>query len=810
MRVFTAAALGVVAALATAAAASAEPSAQVGLDAYRRAEAMMGANITPKVLNLTIAPLWLPDGDRFWYRRELPGGAARYLAVDPATGRTADAFDHGKLAAAITAAVGKPADADRLDLAGLAVSDAAAKHISFVAEGKALTCDLSTYACASAPAAVVDHLVIRSPDGRSAVFARDNDLWLRDLATGTERRLTKDGEGHFAYGKIPDVALLRVLQATTGLKLPPYGVSWSPDSRFLVVSRADERGIPDYDFLQMLPYDGSRRPKVITVRAPLSGEPVQGSEEVSLIDVQTGAQRKLAAGKEGLGSDYFWSPDGTWFLALQGGDYSRKETLFEVTVASGALRPVLTETSPTFLQISPLEYDEAAVRFLPATNEVIWFSQRDGYNHLYLVDVASGRIKDLITQGPWSVQNIIRLDEKARRIWFTAVGREAGENPYFRHLYTASLDGGSPRLVTPGDADHAIVGRSNPAIEEDLAALGIHTSQPGLISPSGRYVIDPASRPDRPTVFTLRRADGAAVARLDATDASAVIAAGWVLPEAFQAKAADGKTDIYGLVIKPAGFDPAKRYPVLEDIYNGPQVVTTPHNFADTLGGLGSLTQEESFAQLGFVVVVMDGRGTPMRTKAFQDYMYNNMQEFAVEDHVAAIRQLGAARPYMDMRRIGVYGHSFGGFTSMKAILGYPDFYRAAASSAGPYDMYAMYPLDAFFSPPVFKDGSATPTSVDDYPRNWGEADLTRFAGRLKGDLLLAFGDIDQNAYPEAAVRMINALVAANKTFELVYLPNRTHAFVDEPYFIRRRWDFFVRKLENAEPPKDFAFGQGK
>ncbi len=246
---------------------------------------------------------------------------------------------------------------------------------------------------------------------------------------------------------------------------------------------------------------------------------------------------------------------------------------------------------------------------------------------------------------------------------------------------------------------------------------------------------------------------------------------------------------------------------MIEDIYNGPQVVTTPHDFPDTMTGLMGLTQAESFAQLGFVVVMMDGRGTPMRTKAFQDYMYNNMAEFALEDHVAAIRQIAAARPYMDLTRLGVFGHSFGGFTSMKAILGYPDFYRAAASSAGPYDMYAMYPLDAFFKPPVFKDGSPTPTSVSDHPRNWGEVDLTRFADRLKGDLLLAYGDLDQNAYPEAATRMINALIAANKEFELIYLPNRSHAFVDEPYFIRRRWDFFVRKLENAEPPRDFAFG---
>jgi len=800
--------LGVIAAACLASAARADPAtAQVGLDAYRRAEAMQTSNILPKVLDLTLAPVWLPDGDRFWYRRELPAGAARYVAVDPATGHETDAFDHARLAAAIAAATGKPEDPDRLNLGDLAVLDASARHIAFDIGGKALKCDLAASVCLVAPPAPGDRLAIVSPDGGSAVIAKDDDLWLRDTRTGAERRLTHDGEPHFAYGRYPDAALLRVLQATSGLKLPPFGVAWSPDSRFLVVTRADERAIPDYDFLQMLPYDGSRRPRVVAVRAPLSGEAEKGALEVSIIDVASGGAHKLATGKEGLGSNYWWAPDGARFLAMQGGDYSRTETLFEVATATGALRPILSESSPTFLQISPLEYDEPAIRFLPATNEVVWFSQRDGYNHLYLVDAASGRIKDQITKGPWSVQNIIRVDEKARRIWFTAVGREAGEDPYFRHLYTASLDGGGPRLVTPGAADHSIPGRTNPAVEQALTALGVHSSHQEMISPSGRYVVDPASAPDRPPVFTLRRADGAKVAQIEAADATAAVAAGWRFPESFVAKAADGKSDVYGLIIKPAGFDPARRYPVIEDIYNGPQVVTTPHDFPDTMSGLMSLTQGESFAQLGFVVVMMDGRGTPMRTKAFQDYMFDNMQEFAVEDHVAAIRELGAMRPWMDMDRIGVFGHSFGGYSSMKAILGYPDFYRVAASSAGPYDMYAMYPLDAFFSPPTFRDGASAPTSVDDHPRNWGNVDLTAFAGRLKGDLLLAYGDLDQNAYPEAVARMINALVAANKEFELIYLPNRSHAFVDEPYYIRRRWDFFVRKLLRAEPPRDYAFG---
>jgi dipeptidyl aminopeptidase/acylaminoacyl peptidase len=203
------------------------------------------------------------------------------------------------------------------------------------------------------------------------------------------------------------------------------------------------------------------------------------------------------------------------------------------------------------------------------------------------------------------------------------------------------------------------------------------------------------------------------------------------------------------------------------------------------------------------VTLVMDGRGTPLRSKAFQDYMYNNMQEFALEDHVTVIKALAAERPYMDLDRLGVIGHSFGGYTAMKAILGYPDFYKAAVASAGPYDMYGMYPLDAFFKPPVLSAGDARTPPL---PTNWGQVDLTLQADRLNGKLLIAYGDLDENAFPAITARMVNALTAANKEFDLIYMPNRSHAFSDEPYFIRRSWDFLVRHLLNAEPPKDYRF----
>jgi dipeptidyl aminopeptidase/acylaminoacyl peptidase len=773
--------------------------AQVGAQQYRRAEAMLPQNLGKLFLNASIEPVWLPGGDGFWYRRQLKGGQARYVAVEPRTAKTSDAFDHQALAAAIDKAGGK-ADADHLNLENLRVS--AGGRIAFTSDKHVYECGLAPIACTGSEAEKGRPLEVVSPDGRRSVFVKDDNLWLRD-AGGQERQLTHDGEPHFSYGKMPDAMLLTVLTATTGMKLAPNGVDWSPDGKRLVVTRYDERAVPAYDFLQTLPYDGSRRPKPVQVRTRLSGEPDRMVTEVSIIDLATGAQRRLEVGKDGLTPFHYWSPDGGRFLALQGGDFTPKVTLFEVNAASGAARPVLTETSKTMLQVSPLEYDEAAFRFLPGTNEAVWYSQRDGWGHLYLLDLKTGRIKRQITKGQFAVQNIVRLDEKSRKIWFAAAGREAGEDPYFRHLYVADLDGGGLKLLTPGAADHAFPARMNPLAEGPLGALGYHPTLPQMVSPSGNYLIDAASAPGEPTRFTLRRADGGAVGVFETADASAATAAGWSMPELFKAKAADGVTDVWGLVVKPANFDPSRRYPVIEEIYNGPQMVTTPHDFAKARGAVSQL---ESFAQLGFVGIIMDGRGTPMRSKAFQDYMFNNMQEFALEDHVAAIKQLAASRPWMDIDRLGVYGHSFGGYSSMKAMLGYPDFYKAGASSAGPYDMYALYGADGFFDPPVFKDGSPVPTGPSDHPRNWGDIDLTQQAGKLKGDLLLAYGDVDENAYPAATVRMIQALNAANKSYELILFPNGTHAFARDPYFVRRRWDFFVRRLQHVEPPRDFAF----
>ncbi len=794
---FAAAAIGICSAAILKAAAPNEPVAM-----YQSAERTRADKILPLALNLSIAPIWAANSDRFWMRLQSPDGW-QYLAVDPQRRERHLAFDHARLAAAISHATGRAADDKHLMFDDPRI-DQAQQRLSFESADDRLDCDLTSYNCTAVRKPVHDRLSVASPDGTMAIFAKDDNLWLRTSPSGAERQLTHDGEPHFSYGTMPGSSLLVVLQKSSGIKFPPFGVQWSPDSRRIIVTRVDERTLPDYFFLQSVPYDGTLRPKVISIRTALSGESNKATAQVSIIDVKSGAQVALKSAADGLGSTLWWSRDESHFFAIQGGDYSRSETLFDVNASSGDMRPVLQERSDTFLQISPLEYDEPAVRYLDRSGEFIWFSQRDGWNHLYLVDTRTGAIKAKLGDGPWSVQNIVYVDQARRLLYFTAAGREARQDPYYRHLYVVRFDGRSLKLLTPEAADHNFPANSNPALREALTALGlVPPPLPQLVAPSGRYFVDTWSTFDAPPRSVLRSADGRIVMELARADVSAVTKAGWLTPELVNSKAADGRSEIYGLLIKPRDFDASHRYPVVECIYNGPQVVTTPHDY---VGALSNWMTDcaQSFAQLGFVAFVMDGRGTPMRSKAFQDYMYNNMQEFALEDHVAFLKHLANERPYLDLSRLGVIGHSFGGFTAMKAILGYPDFYKAAVASAGPYNMYGMYPLDAFFALPQFAEKGAGQGAA--FPINWGNVDLTRQADRLKGKLLMAYADLDENAFPAISAQMVNSLIAANKEFDLIYMPNRSHAFSAEPYFIRRTWDFFVRNLLGAEPPKDYRF----
>jgi dipeptidyl aminopeptidase/acylaminoacyl peptidase len=400
---------------------------------------------------------------------------------------------------------------------------------------------------------------------------------------------------------------------------------------------------------------------------------------------------------------------------------------------------------------------------------VIWFSERDNWGHLYLHDLKTGREKNPITSGNGNVTQLLRVDEKNRQLYFVAVGREQGRDPYFRHLYRVGMDGRNPQLLTPEDADHDVT-----------------------LSPSGRFFVDVYSKPDVPPVAQLRDADGKLILALEKADVTRLVAAGWQPPLPITVKARDGVTDLYGLMYKPTTLDPAKKYPIVNHIYPGPQT--------GSVGGRtfnASRGDAQALAELGFVVVEIDGMGTPWRSKRFHEAYYGNMGDNTLPDQVAGMKELAVRFPWIDIDRAGIYGHSGGGYATADAMFRYPDFFKVGISEAGNHDN-RVYEDDWAEKWQGLLEKKADGTTNYDNQANQLQAK------NLKGKLLLAHGTMDNNVPPNNTLLVVNELIKANKDFDLLMLPNRGHGFGNEGYMVRRRWDYFVKNLLGAEPPREY------
>jgi dipeptidyl aminopeptidase/acylaminoacyl peptidase len=447
----------------------------------------------------------------------------------------------------------------------------------------------------------------------------------------------------------------------------------------------------------------------------------------------------------------------------------RQLDLAEVDASSGEARTILSEKGKTYVETNLASGGIPNWRPLKHDREVVWFSERDGWGHLYLVDGANGAVKRQITSGPWTVGDLLRIDEASGWVYFTGRGREPGRDPYFRHLYRVKLDGSGIQLLTPENADHDV-----------------------SLAPNGAYFVDSYSRLDTLPVTVLRRADGSLVKELQRADASRLFALGWRYPVPFTVKARDGVTDIYGVMFRPSKIDPSRKYPIIDNIYPGPQ--TGPiGNRSFSSGVHGS---NAALAELGFYVILLDATGTPFRSKAFHDSYYGNMTDNGLADHVAAIKQLAARDPQIDVSQVGIYGHSGGGFSSTDAILRFPDFFKVAVSGAGNHDNRSYdYTWGEKYQGVLKRNADGT-DSFDSQANQ-------KLASNLKGNLLLMYGTLDDNVHPVATQLLIDELIKANKEFDLLVLPNRNHGFASEPYAIRKTWDYFVRHLLGKEPPKE-------
>ncbi|MGI6644087.1 MAG: DPP IV N-terminal domain-containing protein [Bacillota bacterium] len=773
---------------------------EVTWEDYARAEKFLPQNIRKLAFELDIVPNWAGKGDCFWYKLDTRQGK-KFMFVNPEQGVHREAFDHVKLASQLSFATKRAYVHTQLPFDRFRYTDLSLTTIAFEVEGvmwqfNLENCEISQ--CPEDTGKSFDEITeVVSPDEKWAAFVKDHNLYIRCISTGESIQVTFDGEEKFHYAvpfKNPliDAGLMNVTDA--GPYLRPV-VVWSPDSKRIFTYKVKHENVGECYLVQSCPLDGSKRPRLYRYVYPLPGDqnvPMAEPEIIDLKEVIDSQARALQARESNSTNDstgavaptqikvridpvqllYYggprcwthWSTDDGHgeriYLMRHERGYTVKR-MYLIDADTGDCRVLMEEEDPAAVDYyTPRAVDNGRL--------IIWHSAQDGWAHLYLYDGLTGKLINRITSGPWVVRGIDYVDELNRTIYFSASGLEEGRNPYYRHLYKVSFDGSGLQLLTPEDAEHEIT-----------------------FTPSGRYFIDHYSRVDLAPVTVLRQSDGTLVSNLGKADLGLLFETGWTYPERFCVKARDGVTDIYGMIIRPSNFDPSKTYPVIEANYSGPQTARTPRSFGDSEGSR-QFWQDQAIAELGFIVVTVDGLGMAFRSKAFQDYSYRNLGDAGMPDHIAAFRQLATRYPYMDLSRVGIYGGSAGGYGAARAILAHPDFYKVAVVWAGNHDHRTDKAswIERYMGLTVgpHYEEQANPT----------------LASNLKGKMFVMHGEMDENVPPAASLQLVDALIKANKDFDFLILPNGIHADGYHPYITRKRWDYFVEHLLGATPPQGY------
>ena len=732
---------------------------------YQHAESFMAYNTYKYVDDERFIPNWI-SGDKFWFFKYNENATEIiFMLVNLAKKSINPAFDHQKLAAALTKSTGKTGDTKFLPFRNISFS-ADEKEIEFIAYSKKYKYiidknQLSEVAkTASSDPTTGRNLEVLSPNGKLAAFIKEDNLWVRNTENNDQAQLTFDGIKNYGYATDnagwyhSDDAILR----------------WSPNSQKIATFKQDQRQVND----MYLVTTNVGAPKLQAWKYPLPGDKIIPMIERVIIDV---TQKKIVKlnipadphraslldniSVSGTLDDVDWTEDASQLAFLSTSRDHKQEKFRIANAETGEVREVFEEVVAT-----QYESGQGTInwRYLSKSNEIIWYSERDDWGHLYLYDAATGKLKNQITKGNWLVRELLKVDEKTRMLYFVGGGKEAG-NPYFAYLYKVGFDGKNLTLLSP--------------------ALGNHELS---FSPSSNYFIDTYSQPDVPAISELRNLNGKLITTLNKTDVSRLTAIGWKAPTQVKLLAADGKTDIYGLVYTPSKMEANRKYPVIDYIYPGPQGGSVGYwSFIPSRG------DNQALAELGFIVVLIEGTGNPFRSKSFQDMSYGNMSTNTLDDQISAIKQLAKTYP-IDINKVGIWGHSGGGFATATAMFKYPDFFKVGISESGNHDNR-------------------------NYEDDWGErynglaenvdyeAQANQnYAHQLKGKLMLAHGMMDDNVPPSNTLLVVDALIKANKDFDLVLFPNSAHSFGPfTPYMMRRRWDYFVKHLLGVEPPKEYA-----
>lgn len=691
---------------------------------YQQATKFLGFNTNKLVYNNNVQPIWLEDG-RFWYSIMRKDGPQSVL-INPTDGSRKTDADPG--------------------------------FTSLFPDNKKLVMrDLYEK---QHPNDVI------APDGKKSAFIKDWNLWVRDMETLQETQLTTDGIKDFGYAtdnagwKHSDAAILL----------------WSPDSKKIATFQQDQRQVSD----MYLVTTNVGRPTLEAWKYPLPVDKEIIKIQRVIIEVEQPKVIRLQMPPDdrrgtlcddiscsGAFDDNEWSPDGTKLAFVSSSRDHKSAKLRMADAATGIVKDVFEEKVET-----QYESGQGTINwhFLAATNEIIWYSERDDWGHLYLYDANTGNLKSQITKGDYVVTRLLKVDEKNRVLYFEANGKEPKRDPYFSHFYRVDFSGKNLQLLTPEDGHHNI-----------------------RLSPDASCFIDIYSQPNVPHQTVLKNMKGKIITKLEQTDISDLMATGWKAPEPITVKTLDGKWDLYGLMFTPTTLDKTKKYPVINYIYPGPQG-----------GGVGSRSftaargDNQALAELGFVVVVIDGTCNPGRSKSFHDACYGYMADNTLDDQIEGLRQLSEKYTFLDLERVGIWGHSGGGYATAAAMFRYPDFYKVGISESGNHDN-RNYEDDwgERYIGLMVNDTTGKSNYEDQANQN--------FASNLKGKLMLAHGGMDDNVPPYNTYLVVDALIKANKDFDLVIFPNAGHGYGrDSYYMMRRRWDYFVKHLMDAEPPKDF------
>ena len=764
---------------------------------YELAERFSAKRIGQMVFSTSVRPVWFRNGDKFLYAWKTSDGTQYYIA-DPKAGKTEPVFDMDKLAMQITEIMRDPFDAKHLpisnisidpendgilkfdikstkektDTTGKATGEKLTYHFRYEIAGKKLT-----YDTADKKEKYPDWANV-SPDGLTGVYMKNSNLFYMDTlnlrkaaedpkdSTLVEHSITSDGYKDFCYG-INNYS--GNTETDTTKRVFPSELVWSPDSRHIAVMRWDMAPLKDFWVINSLTQP---RPTLETYKYQMPGEPgPKGHLYVFSTSDWTSRQVKINAFKD---QDLIMQPDvrttddqfdefyGSRWLGDDNGFYLtrmsrdlKRMDIFYVGVDSDSTRTVISERMNTYVE-------SRQTRLLDGGRKMIHWSERNGWANLYLYNADGTLIRNL-TEGAYHVDDVLAVNEKEGYVLFRACGKEKGENPYQMHVYRVSLQGGEPKML-------------------DILDMNIDA----IASDDGKYFIANYSRVDYKPASALFDAAGKKVCDLGEADFSLLFAAGYKFPERFKVKAADGITDLYGAIYKPFDFDSTKVYPICDYVYPGPQVE------ANNISWSRGFTRTDRLAQLGFIVITVGNRGGhPDRSKWYHNYGYGNLRDYGLEDQKYAIQQLGARYSWIDLNRVGIHGHSGGGFMSTAAMLKYPDFFKAAVSCAGNHDnsIYNRWWSEQHH-------GITEKVEAGDTTFVYSIETNPEIASNLKGHLMLVHGDIDNNVHPANTIRVVNALIRANKRFDMLILPGQRHGFGDmNEYFFWRMADYYCEWL---------------